>query len=144
MLTSQTGWADIDRYTSPPGGPTIKDFEEKKEQTPGSSSRPTATDFLKTFSSTLAESLANRDRNAAQKGLSEVVKSAYGASSSKGGLNDDLTIVNPGAPTIIPRTQGSGLGGVLGSALGAGLGLAVPGLGPVLGAQLGGGIGGLF
>ncbi len=122
--------------------PSWEDSFNTKLDIPKSNNKPTATDFLKTFSSTLAEGMANRDRNAAQKGLSEVVKSAYGASSSKGGLNDDLTIVNYGAPTIFPRSQGSGLGGAIGSALGAVAGSFFGA--PQIGASIGGSIGSAF
>jgi len=122
--------------------PSWEDSFNTKLDIPKSNNKPTAMDFLKTFSATLGEGLLSRDRNAAQKGLSEVVKSAYGASSSKGGLNDDLTIINPGAPTIIPRSQGSGLGGAIGSALGAVAGSFFGA--PQIGASIGGGIGSAF
>ena len=72
-----------------------------------------------------------------------------GGSSSRGGMNNELTIVNhPGSAfglTTIPGAPGTkGPGGILGSIAGAALGAFVPVIGPTLGASLGGGIGGAF
>jgi hypothetical protein len=135
----QSGWIPNDSLQDSIES-SLSSYKESKKAPTG---KITSDDYLKSFSSALMEGLKSRDRNAAQEETAEIGR--FGGSSGTGGLQNDLTIVHPGAPTILPGTPGKpGFGGVLGRIAGTALGFAVPGIGPALGMGLGGAVGDAF
>lgn len=149
------GWTTDDIYT-PKGDYKFPDYSGSMKSGGGGGSssggKATSEDFLKLFSEQVGAGLRSRQQNmeAARSGFADNKYAPHGGSSSKGGMNDDLTVVHhPGSsfgPTTIPGTPGKkGFGGVIGRVAGTALGL---GLAPLTGgsslalAGLGGGLGG--
>ena len=149
------GWTTGDIYT-PKGDYQFPDYSGSMKSDGGSSgssgTKPKAEDFLKLFSEQIGTGLRSRQQNteAARSGFTDNKYAPHGGSSSKGGMNDDLTVVHhPGSsfgPMTIAGTPGKkGFGGVIGRVAGTALGL---GLAPLTGgsslalAGLGGGLGG--